>query len=475
MKNHIHMKRVLINSVKVVLFALVMYVVISKAYKIISWKDTTGDYLSSMSQMYHTSENQIDAIFLGSSHCYCSIYPAYMWRDAGYAAFDMAASGQDKISGYHALAEVLKTQKPKVVCVDMFGLTYDKHGIEGNLYRNILPMKLSKNSVELVQDFIDEEQQKDFILKWPIVHTRYTKLGKYDFKQYQPSIYGRGADFLWETVSVPLNFDGADTIDMTELSTENENWLHSLYELSQEKGFQLIFFVAPYQISYEQQTMMNSACAFAAERNIPFFDFNELRFEIGLDGETDFCDEGHCNALGAEKVTAYFTKYLTANYELEDHRGDEAYEVWDIDYDWYRHMEEAAKLKRTDDAMEYMEKIYALDDSVTVISLEAGFDNRGDYYYDLLNCLGIPRDESELGGKWVFCDGEVTKVLENDPEAPPFIMDLSDDDTLRICYEDQLMPGNIRINMEEYSQEFYCLTILTYDRFTGEVIESRGF
>lgn len=65
--------------------------------------------------------------------------------------------------------------------------------------------------------------------------------------------------------------------------------------------------------------------------------------------------------------------------------------------------------------------------------------------------------------------------MENDPEAPPFIMDLSDDDTLRICYEDQLMPGNIRINMEEYSQEFYCLTILTYDRFTGEVIESRGF
>lgn len=469
------MKRAWINSVKVILFTLVMFVVISKAYKIISWKDTTGDYLSSMTQMYHTSENQIDAVFLGSSHCYCSIYPAYLWRDAGYSAFDMAVSGQDKISAYHALTEVLKTQKPKVVCVDMFGLTYDKHGIEGNLYRNVLPVKLSKNNVELVQNLIDEEQQEDFLLKWPIVHTRYTELGKYDFKQYQPGIYGRGAKFLWETAPFSLDLGGADTFDMTELSVENEDWLRSLYELSQQKGFQLIFYVAPYQISYEQQTIMNSASAFAAERDIPFFDFNKLRNEIGLDGATDFCDESHCNALGAEKVTAYFTEYFTANYDLQDHRDDAAYEVWDMDYKWYCHMEEAAKLKRIDDAMEYMERIYALEDAVTVISLEAGFEERGDYYYDLLNFLGVPRKESELGGKWVFCDGEVTKILENDPEAAPFRMDLGDHDTLRICYEEQLKPGNIRINMEEYSQQFYCLTILTYDRFTGEVMESRGF
>lgn len=469
------MKQSIWKGIKLIAFAAILIVVIGGTYRILSWKDTTGGYLSSVSQLYHTPEEKVDVVFMGSSHCYCGIYPAFMWRDAGIAAFDMAVSGQDRASTYHALVELLKTQKPKVVCIDMYGLLFERHDVEGNLYRNMLSMKLSRNSVALVKEYVEEEKQKDFLLRWPIIHTRYAELDKYDFVQYPQSVYGRGACFQWETAAYPIGMGAADTEEIGELSAENEKWLQDLFALSLENGFDLIFYVAPFQITTEEQRIMNAAGAFAGEKGIEFFDFNKLRTVVELDSQADFCDAFHCNALGAEKLTGFFTNYLQEVYQLPNHRGDEAYEAWDLDYTWYLHCKAAAQLKKLTDAKEYMDMVSVLDGVITVVSLEAGFADSGDYFYDLMERLGIPSEEYTTGGKWIYSDGIATKVLENDPEAEPYIMELAQGDTLRVRYVEKLHPGNVMINLEEYSQKFYCLTVVTYDMFTGEVIESRGF
>ena len=469
------MKQILWKGIRLIAFVILMFVIVSGVYRVFSWKDTTGGYLSSLSQLYDTPKNQMDVVFVGSSHCYCSIYPAYMWRDAGISAFDMAVSGQDKASAYHMLGEVLKTQKPKVVCVEMYGLLTDKLAVEGNLYRNMLSMKTSKNSIDLVKTDVEEEKQKDFMLKWPIIHTRYRELDKYDFVQYPQSTYGRGALFQWNAVEYEVGLSGADTDEVGELSAENKKWLQDLYELAQENSFELIFFVAPFQIDYNQQKIINAAASFASEKGIEFFDFNKLRNVVELDAKADFYDPNHCNALGAEKLTGFFTEYLTDVYQLPNHRGDESYEAWKLDYVWYLHSREAARLKNISDAGEYMDTVCSLDGVVTVVSLEAGFENNGEFFFGLMERLGIPLEEYTTGGKWIYSEGQAMKVLENDPDAEAYIMELNKEDTLRVQYVEDLYPGNVMINWEEYSQKFYCLTVVTYDTFTGEVIESRGF
>ena len=101
------------RAIRIILFSGLLAICVWRVYKVLSWKDTTGGYLSSLSQMYHTDDDLMDVVFLGSSHCYCGIYPCYLWRDHSMAAFDMAVSGQDKNSTYHVLKETLKTQSPR--------------------------------------------------------------------------------------------------------------------------------------------------------------------------------------------------------------------------------------------------------------------------------------------------------------------------------------------------------------------------
>ena len=144
------------KAIRCIAFLIITFLVLIRTYDILKWKDTSGDYLSSTTQLYATKDNLMDVIFLGSSHCYCTISPDVLWGNYGIAGFNMTTSGQDKNTTYHLLKEALKTQSPKVVCVEVWGMTSDEHGVQGNIYRNMLAMKLSQNSIDLVESYIDE-------------------------------------------------------------------------------------------------------------------------------------------------------------------------------------------------------------------------------------------------------------------------------------------------------------------------------
>ena len=81
------------NLIKLLIFLAITGGCLVCAFRILSWKDTMGPYLSSTEQLYATPENHIDALFVGSSHCYAAVNPDVIWRDYGEAAFDMAISG----------------------------------------------------------------------------------------------------------------------------------------------------------------------------------------------------------------------------------------------------------------------------------------------------------------------------------------------------------------------------------------------
>ena len=107
------------NAAKIIVFCILFLFFLNRIYDIFSWKDTAGDYTSSMEVFYDLEDNIVDVLFLGSSHVYCSIIPAILWEDYGMASFNMAISGQDLAGSYYNFKEALKTQDLKVVCVDL--------------------------------------------------------------------------------------------------------------------------------------------------------------------------------------------------------------------------------------------------------------------------------------------------------------------------------------------------------------------
>ena len=95
----------------------------------------------------------------------------------------------------------------------------------------------------------------------------------------------------------------------------------------------------PYTMPEGDQQVANWGYAAAEKNGIPYLNF--VYEDLAVNYATDCADEAHhLNASGAKKVTAYLGGYLTAHYELEDHRAEPAYACWHEDYEEYRQMKQ---------------------------------------------------------------------------------------------------------------------------------------
>ena len=468
------------KAIRCIAFVVILSLVILRTYDILKWKDTAGDYLSATQQFYATEEDLIDVVFLGSSHSYCGTSADVMWGEYGFSAFGMNTSGQDKDSTYYMLKEVLKTQSPKVVCVEMWGLTFDEHAVLGNVYRNMLSLKLSRNSIELVQAYIeDEEEQKDYILRWPIIHTRYKELDKYDFVPYDMSEYGRSVPGAYISGWSAYPQEAMECEEVGELTESNEEWLNSLYQLSQEEDFELVLFMAPCVLSEEYQKQVNAAGEFAIDKEITFFDFNRLAPEIGINYSTDFVDSTHLNARGAKKLTMYLGEYFDRNFDLIDHRGEEQYIQWEQSYQYYEQIEPAYNLANATSLEEYAERLKEMKNVTYVIALEGVYKESTLNMKEVLEGLGISEEDYETGGKFICIDGEVQKILDNESEDI-YVYELNEFDSFKVwnaqLYEpDATNQNNIMLNIEAVGSNYNGINIVVYDNVRKTMIDKRGF
>lgn len=467
------------KAIRCIAFLIITFLVLIRTYDILKWKDTSGDYLSSTTQLYATKDNLMDIIFLGSSHCYCTISPDVLWGSYGFSAFNMTTSGQDKKTTYHLLKEALKTQSPKVVCVEVWGMTSDEHGVQGNVYRNMLAMKLSQNSIDLVESYIDEDEQKDYILRWPIVHTRYKELEKYDFVTMEYSEYGRGSVPKFHIGKSQFSSDAVACEEIGELSDTNRDWLESLYELSKEEDFELVLFLAPTTLSVEEQMQMNAAAAFADENGIPFFDFNRLRYAVDLDYTRDFIDGTHTNARGAEKISNYLGAFFSKQYALDDHRGEEEYEQWEKSYNYYEHVAFEVKLKESATLEEYITRLKKQQDITYVFSFEGTYDQSGLDMERIAKFLGLTKEQYEIGGTYISINGELEFVMDNQSEEVA-IYEMNEYDAFKIqnmklVDADATNKDDIMLNRESVGTAYNGLCFVVYDNVQKTIIDKRGY
>ncbi len=470
------------KAIRCMAFLIILFFSITGTYNVLSWKDTHGDYITSTKQLYSTDENLMDVIFLGSSHCYCGINPDVLWGNYGISAFNMTISGQDKDSTYHTLVETLKTQSPEIVCVEMWGLTFDEHAVLGNAYRNMMAMKLSRNSIELIEDYVDENEQMDYILRWPIVHTRYKEIDKYDFITHDYSIYGRGYPNGYNLATwAGYPSEAMALTEKVALSDSNREWLEELYQLSVEEGFELIFFVAPSGISNEGQLQVNAAQEFAEERDITFFDFNRMigNGEFSVDYRQDFTDNFHLNTWGSEKLTTYFGNLFEQNYALVDHRGEGEYHQWDDSYTYYEQMKAAYYLENVASLEDYITQLKQMRNITYLISFEGLYQESALDFEKEMSRFGITSQQYMEGGTYVCANGTIQKLWDKDSEEAA-IYELNKYDAFKVQNMSLVDPNatnldNIMFNMESVGAVYNGVSFIVYDDIRKELISKRGF
>ena len=454
------------QAAKIIIFCVVFLLLLNRIYDIFSWKDTAGEYYSSMNSFYELEDSVVDVLFLGSSHCYCSVNPAQLWEEYGMGSFNMAISGQDLASTYYNFKEALKTQDLKVVCVDLYGCTFQGYGVEGNLYRNLLSRKLSLTYLEAVNSIAEKDNRSDFIFKWPIVHTRYRELGKGDFLTKRPTYLGYSAGFNATPVA-KNDFLDAEPVPFEQAEQE---WITKIIELAQESGTELVFFVAPYQAGQRAQENISYAKLMAGQHDVPVIDMIELSDELGLDWEKDFVDFGHTNHFGAQKVTAYLGKYLKENYALEDHRGDERYALWDEDLKVRKHEVQNYELTQMVDPDLYFETVSNLEDYTVIVSTTGDYISGEKTIDQQLQVLGVFEEFNVSSGVWVFDNGE--RIFYSGEANMLHTLDLTYGELVVGSSEGV---KNIIVDRAGYKKVENGINILVYDNLNGRVVDSVGF
>ena len=139
--------------------------------------------------------DQIDVLFVGSSHVRNGFFPTELWKQYGITSFNLASNGNTIPISYWTLVNALDYCEPKVVVLDVFDMWPGKvcSGSWGQVLEAMDIFPLSLNKYRMVQDlFSDKELYDDsgnslYDRRWGLLfglseyHTRWNDLSQEDF------------------------------------------------------------------------------------------------------------------------------------------------------------------------------------------------------------------------------------------------------------------------------------------------------
>uniref|UniRef100_UPI0040562EB3 hypothetical protein n=1 Tax=Acetatifactor sp. TaxID=1872090 RepID=UPI0040562EB3 len=162
--------------------------------------------------------------------------------------------------------------------------------------------------------------------------------------------------------------------------------------------------------------------------------------------------------------------FLAANYDLEDHRGEESYALWD-ENSFVRGREiEVQELKEFPSVGEYLDWVIGTRD-YTVVAYTAGGHIAPDVdIMDDLTEAGIGPEFYEAGGVWVYDDGKL--VYATGEEDDLYHKDLGNSN-LVITREEGV--NTVLVDKQNCQTVSDGINFVVYDKVLGEVVDKAGF
>ena len=339
----------------------------------------------------------IDVLFLGTSHVLNGVFPMELWHDRGITSYNFGGHGNEIATSYWVMINALDYCEPDVVFIDC---TYISNHAKGSLFSymhqsmDAFPLTMNKirASIDLSDDpdsdwLVSQSSQgaqtkartpMEYIWDYSVYHSRWNELTKADFVSDNTLEYGAESriGIVKPAESVP---------NTGEKITDDRNgtrYLYMMIEECQSRGIEPVLMYMPYpatQITWEES---NTISDIADSYGIKYINFME---DDVIDLNTDMYDStSHINPSGARKITESLGAFIDDNLDLTDHRGEPVYTYWDEDYSLYDEFK-ISNLRAQEDLNTYLMLLYdrnyecdvrindknVLNDKTTVTLLEA--------------------------------------------------------------------------------------------------------
>lgn len=309
--------------------------------------DDTNSYTRiTLHEMYHQQEN-IDVLFLGSSHCYRSFDTSVTDRLFETNTFNGGSSSQNWDGSLALLKEAQKQYQLKKVYVEMYyhmaGSNYMERSDLTSTYLISDYMKPSFDRVRYllnasspdywIHGFFPERRNWHKLFERLYISGLIKKKSSDSYKNFEyignpdtDEEYYAGKGFVANRRSVRAegyaksthSDSGAKTFSQDDIKS-----LKSIIDYCKKHGIELCFFSAPMPDftlidAGEYDSYVTYVTEFFREYDVPYYDFNLCKEEYFSYDSSLFMDMDHLNMYGAARFSEIFSEFFTGNIKAED-------------------------------------------------------------------------------------------------------------------------------------------------------------
>ncbi|MBO4458814.1 MAG: hypothetical protein J5802_13945 [Butyrivibrio sp.] len=329
-------------TLKIIFFVLILGFLLYASTIVLRRKDSLYKYADFFKL---AKEDQIDVLFLGSSHVINAVNPAVLYDEYGYTSYNMGGHGSLLQATYWELMESLEYTTPKWVVVDAYMIEKDYRYLDDRdanpddnevntsieqLHLNMDVWPLNKTKIAAVKDLIlDKDIQREFLVDFSVYHNRWEYITEDDFKSVVGSESRNelfGAEMRYDVETAPPICAAPEKGETLENQTVGEEYLAAIIEECKKRNINVLVTYLPFAPETKDIVAATSAGQIAKSCGVPYL--NMLNDDV-IDIYKDLNDHGHLNAVGASKVTCTIGEWLSKNSKLEDHRNDSNYAYWE--------------------------------------------------------------------------------------------------------------------------------------------------
>lgn len=469
----------------VVVLLISLYCVLSFSNKVLSYKAPYG--ITQFEALSEQETDSVDVLFVGTSHVYSDINPAIIWEKSGIATFNLATGGAGLWNSYYAIQEALKTQSPKLIVLELFGVTFPN--LEYRADREIMDANWGITNLitrwESLQVSAPKEKRIDFLLKFPYYHNRYKDIKKDDFEPYTHNYtYGSNQFFLYPQSSKKI-YKGAVTLskitpyeqlqdlssitEVESIDKKSELYLEKIIKLARNEDIPLLFIVSPYMgCSADDQKKYNYIKELAIKNKIDYINFNLLVTELNLNPLTDFAEVSHLSYHGMKKYSEFLADYLLYHYDdLSNKTEGKGWESWDEYVKWENQVMYNFQLAEITEINEYLERLRNPYYSV-IITFDRLSDEECRNIASLKN-INLKNSSQLL---LIYENGKTTFLNADAEEKKVFIQDIG---SSNIVIDMEEGYSDVLINKKTYKKVNQGINIIIYDKYIDTIVDAVGF
>lgn len=316
---------------------------VNKVLSYVLIDDADDEIRYAVHELYEQEE--IETLFLGSSHVFCGYDPRTLDEILGENTY-LAATPVQKIDGsYYLLKEVLRKNPVQKVYLDMFYHQYrDVPTQRGDIQMQWIYcisdhmesgwdktkfLLDASGSDHYIESFLPASRYGNYLLDRKRLErvVKSKRSSEYINFENTPSAFYKGAFMEPGSPGSPKRIAQIDNVSVTEdvMSAYSLKYLDKIADLCREEGIELVLVTTPFTDFYLQaignyDTYYDFVKNYAARQGIAYYDFNLCKPHILKMENDDFTDYHHLSGKGAVKYSEAFADIMTS-YEATESEG----------------------------------------------------------------------------------------------------------------------------------------------------------